>query len=281
MGKLSDFIDLLWTQVNNGIYVYGGNGENFTSMTEKQRDAFMDKHEVKTTDSKTGDVKYTKDKNIARCKALYAKRVKQGICPILAFDCSGLMYWAGKQVGAITRDISANGIYGKCKKVDKKDVKKGDFCFSHNGKKATHVGMYVGDDIIIECQGRDVGVVTNRLSKTHAFNAFGRFPAFEAEQNEEVATVPVQTAPSESTGKYVVIKGRVTVKDGKQVPQMKVFVRSGNGANYKSVGVAYSKQKFELIEQEDADPHWYKIKFNNTVAWITSNSRYTEVSPCD
>lgn len=283
MSKLSEYIALLWSQVGNGIYVYGGNGEDLTAMTEAKREAFYQKREVATKNSTTGKVKTSKEQNIARIRSLYDKRVKEGVSPILAFDCSGLQYWAGKKVGVITRDISADGIYGKCKKISKADVKRGDYCFTHNGKKATHVGMYVGDDVIIECQGRDVGVVTNRLSKTTAFNVFGRYPAFEADQDkEETESVEDKTSTKQpTTQKYVVVKGKVRVINGVKKYEKSVNVRSGNGKSNRSIAIVRSTQKFPLIAQEDKDPYWYRINYNGKVAWITSNSLYTEVIPCD
>lgn len=285
MSKLTDYISLLWSQVGKGIYVYGGNGEDLTAMTEKQRDAYMDRREVKTLNSKTKAVKYTKEQNIARCKALFEKRVKAGVNPVLAFDCSGLQYWAGKQVGVIPKDISANGIYAKCEKIKKSEVKKGDYCFTHNGTKATHVGMYVGDDVIIECQGRDVGVVTNKLSKTTTFNAFGRYPGFDDGGDESEPSpepTPEPTTPSSPVvQKYVRVKGKMRIVNGVRKADKSVRVRSGNGTDYETVGFAHSTDKLPFINQEDLYPFWYKVEYKGKDAWITSNSLYTEVIPCD
>ena len=284
---LEKYIDLLWSQVGKGIYVYGGNGEDLSAMTESQRDNYYQKRETETKNSNTGKINYTKEQNIARCKALFEKRVKAGIKPILAFDCSGLQYWAGKQVKAIMHDLSANSLYMKCKPVEKKDIKRGDYCFAHNGKKATHVGMYVGDDIIIECQGRDVGVVTNKLSRTTVFNRFGRFPAFETEEPDE----PSEPEPSEpdtddsdsssKVDKYVVVNGRMRIQNGEKIPDKRVHIRSGNGTDYAILKTAYSGERYKLIRQEDNKPFWYRIDFNGRVAFISSNSRYTHIEPCD
>lgn len=291
MYTLDDYIDLLWSQVGKGIYVYGGNGEDLTAMTEAQRNAFYEKHETETKNSSTGKVNYTKEQNIERCKKLYEKRVKAGINPILAFDCSGLQYWAGKKTGFITKDLSANTLYGKCTVVDKSKVQRGDFCFAHNGKKATHVGMYVGDDIIIECQGRDVGVVTNKLSKTTVFNRFGRYPEFEKGGFNPQPIDPVDPDPEPIPNpdplrqKFVIIKGKVRYstdpKTGKRVakPDVRVHIRDGNGTSFNILKTAYSGEKYPFILQEDADPHWYKIDLNGRDAWISSNSKYTSVTP--
>ena len=165
MSKLDEYIALLLSQVGKGIYIYGGNGEDVLAMTDEERKAFEERREVSTKNAKQ-EIKYTKEQNIARDEALFEKRKKKGIDPIRAFDCSGLQYWAGKQVGVISGDISANGLFKKCKEVAKDDLVRGDFCFTHNGSRATHVGMYIGDGIVVECQGRDVGVVKTNLAKS-------------------------------------------------------------------------------------------------------------------
>jgi Cell wall-associated hydrolases (invasion-associated proteins) len=280
---LDDYINLLWSQVGKGIYVYGGNGENLSAMTDEKRKEYMTKRETETKNSQTGKINYTKEQNIARCEALYQKRLKAGINPILAFDCSGLQYWAGKQTGVIHHDLSANTLYGKCTPVEKKDIKRGDYCFLHNGKKATHVGMYVGDDIIIECQGRDVGVVTNKLSRTTVFNRFGRYAAFGTGDSSEPVTPaePVNPAKPDPAAKYVVINGKMRIVDGKKKPDKRVHIRKGNGTEHDILKTAYSEERYPLIKQEDSKPYWYRIECDGREAFISSNSRYTHVEPCD
>lgn len=274
---LERYIELVNSQVGKGIYVYGGNGENLSAMTDKRRQEYMNRRETITKDSNTGKIKYTKEQNIERCERLFEKRKKAGVDPILAFDCSGLQYWAGKQVGIFKSDISANGIYGKCKKIEKKDIKRGDFCFMYNGKKATHVGMYIGNDIIVECQGRDVGVVTNKLSRSTVFNKFGRLPSLELFQETNKPSPDTPVPIPVTTGKYVRIKGGYRIVNGVKKYDKSVYIRNGNGTSHAVIGVAHSTEEFELIKQEEASPNWYKIKYKGLEAWITSLDRYTEL----
>lgn len=281
MSILDKYIDLLWSQVGKGIYVYGGNGENLSEMTDEKRMEYMTKRETETKNSQTGKVNYTKEQNIARCEALYQKRLKAGVNPILAFDCSGLQYWAGKQTGVIPHDLSANTLYGKCKPVEKKNVKRGDYCFLHNGKKATHVGMYVGDDIIIECQGRDVGVVTNKLSRTTVFNRFGRYPAFEESPEPAPEPDPGPEPTPTPSEEYVVVNGKIVIQNGVKKAQKSVRIRNGNGTNFDTIAIAHSKDRFPLIEKEVASPYWYKILYHGSEAWISSKPEYTHLETGD
>lgn len=77
MNKIERFIELLSTQIDKGIYVWGGDGENITAM--KNPIDWIRRHETSTD-------------NANRAETLYRSRVSLGINPILAFDCSGLVY---------------------------------------------------------------------------------------------------------------------------------------------------------------------------------------------
>lgn len=172
MSIKTDFIDLVDGQVNRGIYVRGGNGENLSAMSDPK--AWIERREKP-------DETHTKAQNAARAIRLYDKRLEAGVNPVLAFDCSGLMYWAGKQVGVFKSDITANGIYGKCRKISRDELAAGDFVFVHNGKRATHVGVCVGDKFV-DCRGRDVGVIKAKFSSI--WNAYGRLDAMQDDEPE-------------------------------------------------------------------------------------------------
>ena len=88
---IQNFLDLLESQVGRGIYVWGGNGENLLQMNDPA--TWIERRE-------------TSAENVEKDLALYEKRKAAGIDPIRAFDCSGLVYWALKQLGAIEHDLS-------------------------------------------------------------------------------------------------------------------------------------------------------------------------------
>lgn len=263
MSKLDEYIALLLSQVGKGIYIYGGNGEDVLAMTDEERKAFEERREVSTKNAKQ-EIKYTKEQNIARDEVLFEKRKKKGVNPIRAFDCSGLQYWAGKQVGAISGDISANGLFKKCKEVAKDYLVRGDFCFTHNGSRATHVGMYIGDGIVVECQGRDVGVVKTNLAKSKSFNKFGRLSTLSGDISEEKSE-PTSAPSQEPSGYYVKVKGK------------SVHVRAANGPDSKSLGIVHSGDIFPYIGKADGYPYWYEIEYKDQHAFISCKEKYTEV----
>lgn len=62
------------------------------------------------------------------------------------FDCSGLMYYVHKQFG-LTLPRSSPDLYYVGKKIDKKDIRRGDLVFFHRYKRSVgHVGMVVEVD---------------------------------------------------------------------------------------------------------------------------------------
>ncbi|MDD3401390.1 MAG: peptidoglycan-binding protein [Eubacteriales bacterium] len=170
MSKITEFIDLLEEQVGKGIYVWGGDGENLSAMSDPV--AWIKKHETST-------------QNAARAIALYNKRVAAGVNPIRAYDCSGLIYYCLNKLGVVSSDLSSRGLYGICNPIAKQELREGDLIFYWTDKDGDgfdvseiyHVGAYIGNGNVIESQGRDVGVVKNRLSSR--WNAFGRPKAFK------------------------------------------------------------------------------------------------------
>lgn len=79
-----------------------------------------------------------------------------GNSPSTSFDCSGFVSWVinhcgnGWNVGRQT----ANGLMGKCDIIPKSEAKPGDLIFfqkTYNTSGASHVGIYVGNGMMIHC----------------------------------------------------------------------------------------------------------------------------------
>lgn len=251
MSTVSDFVNLLATQVDRGIYVWGGNGEAVSAMSNPT--AWIERRE-------------TSEENVKRDLALLEKRKAAGVDPIQAFDCSGLVYWALHTLGALDHDLSSRGLYSACDPITESDLRTGDLVFHHDGKQIVHVGVWI-DGEQIECKGRDVGVVRNKRRSGY-WNRFGRYPKLKPDDPEPTP---------EPTHKYVKVIGG------------SVRVREGNGPAYPQIGTAHNAKWYKehkikkdgdilpCYGQADADPHWYEIDFEGKRGFITSNSRYTEV----
>ncbi len=163
----------------HSIYVWGAQGETGAAITEK----WIRGRETSTT-------------NANRAIAFWKKMIAAGFGAILrAFDCSGLGVYHLNKLGLMKGDASANTLMGKCSKLAKSALRRGDWVFKvytadkfdKSGKRtqkkgdAYHIGYVVDDALnVIEAQGRDYGVVKRALN-AGGWNAYGRPSFFKAE----------------------------------------------------------------------------------------------------
>ena len=79
-----------------------------------------------------------------------------GSSPSTSFDCSGFVSWVINHCGNswnVGRQ-TANGLMGKCDIIPKSEAKPGDLIFfqkTYNTSGASHVGIYVGNGMMIHC----------------------------------------------------------------------------------------------------------------------------------
>ena len=237
---LTEFILYLTEQIGQP-YVWGG---QHTELTPKNYVAVITRREKNEENRKNA---------IAYCK----KQFDAGASVLYAYDCSGLgMYWLEKK-RIFKTDMTANGMMNQCEIVD--EPKKGYWLFRLNDGKATHIGYMVSDTEVVHAAGRKLGVIKVPYAKSF-WHRIGKPKCFNFD-------------PVPKTHLYVRVKG-VILKSGK--PQKSVNVRSGNGAKYPVVGVAHSTDEFPCYGQADTNPYWYGINYKGEMAYITSNSRYTE-----
>lgn len=162
---LNKFISYLEEQVkNHSIYVWGGQGEQGSAITE----AWIRRRENSAA-------------NAARAIAFWRKQVHAGYGDVLrAFDCSGLAVYFLLKQGLLSSDTTADGLMRKCTRISQCELHRGDFVFKVDAKgKAYHVGYVVDDGLnVIEAQGRDTGVIKSPFK---GWNAYGRPPFFNAD----------------------------------------------------------------------------------------------------
>lgn len=88
-------------------------------------------------------------------------------------DCSGLFSWAFKQLGGYMYHGSntmwksyctAQGELTKKGRTDGQPLKPGTAVFTGNASNKGHVGLYVGNDLVIEASGTTAGVITTTIS---------------------------------------------------------------------------------------------------------------------
>ena len=90
-------------------------------------------------------------------------------------DCSGLFSWAFRQLGGYMYHGSgtmyrkycvSKGELQKGKRTDCATLKPGTAVFVWNGRKYSHVGLYVGDGTVIEAMSTLNGVTTTKVTAT-------------------------------------------------------------------------------------------------------------------
>lgn len=154
--KITRFIEWLKQQIGC-IYVWGAQGE--TDISE----AWIRKRETSTD-------------NANRAIKFWKSQLAKGFKNLAAYDCSGLIVKWLLDNGLITSDMSSRGLYSACKKITREELAPGDLVFRHNGIKIHHVGVYIGDGLVIEAKGRDDGVVERLIdaSGKSYWNRYGR-----------------------------------------------------------------------------------------------------------
>lgn len=171
--KVSKLTPYIRSKVGS-VYLWGGQGESLFSLTRKF---------AKQNGQSDADI----ERSIADMKS-------KGIKDIEFFDCSGLIVSYLLSVGAISYDMTADGIYDKCKKISKDEVREGDFAFLLNASKnATHIGYMADRKTVIHAFNYSRGVIEEDVGKQKW--VFGR-PEFclEYDLKEEKETAKADTS---------------------------------------------------------------------------------------
>lgn len=238
-------------QIGHWCYVWGGNGQDMTAMSDTEREAWIKSRE-----------KTAKDRE--RVKALYAKLSAEGVSPIRGGDCSGFVYWLMSQLGLWKTDRNANAMYTASTPTTSPEA--GDLAFRVDSStgKATHVGICIGDGEFIHCKGRDVGVVREKSSAKY-WQAFGVIKEFTP------APVPPEPVPPEPGKARVRFLGSVNLR--KQ--PMKGSDR---------IATMHKGDTLPLLSRGYMDARgceWYAVDYKSVVvycsAYTIQKKKYTEI----
>ena len=173
---LNEFIEYLNSNVDVSIYVFGAQGTGYHTKPQLT-DEWILKHD-------------NTKRNAEIAIDLFHKRIKEGkrkkVC---AFDCSGLgMYWLYNTKGIFKSDLTANGMKGKCKPIERAELKRGDWVFRVKDGKAYHIGYVVDNNRnVVEAKSHRDGVVKRALNASGSayWNYYGRPFCFEDEIEKE------------------------------------------------------------------------------------------------
>ena len=105
-----------------------------------------------------------------------------GSSPDTSFDCSGFVSYVFTNSGVYnTGRLGATGLYGICQKITADEAHPGDLIFFEGtmGEDVggiTHVGLYVGDNMMIHCGNPITYADLTRSYWQQHFYGFGRIP---------------------------------------------------------------------------------------------------------
>lgn len=110
------------------------------------------------------------------------------------FDCSGLVIYVLEKFGLYIGDNTANGLYDLGEKISVSNAKAGDLAFLGTPTHKHHVGFVIGDGKVIECKGRDKGVVTSSLESWEYAAHYTWFDDLKLTRKLKVANTPMTGA---------------------------------------------------------------------------------------
>ena len=147
---------------------------------------YVDKYIDNPPDEYTVNSAYMSDPTFATLiteaeKYLNYPYVWGGSNPDTSFDCSGFVSYVLTNSGLVnTGRLGAQGLYNVCTPVSRANVKPGDLVFftgTYDTPGVSHVGIYVGDNVMLHCGDPiQYSAINTSYWQSH-FYAFGR-PAY-------------------------------------------------------------------------------------------------------
>ena len=122
---------------------------------------------VMWTEARQKQIEQTTDENRAMSRKYGSKWIGHYVA-----DCSGMFVWAFAQFGLKMSHISSNIFISYCTKNKgklttalKRTILPGSAVFTgETAGKHPHVGLYIGNDTVIEAKGTVAGVITSKLT---------------------------------------------------------------------------------------------------------------------
>ena len=183
-------------------------------------------------------------------------------------DCSGLLCWALKQLGAeivhqaryqYTDASKRKGRLINGKREDGQPIMPGTAVFLKGSQDHIHhVGVYVGHGICIEAKGTRWGVVTSEL--TH-WDYWGELKVVDYTDAEKLENEPAPEIPEQKSD----VMYRVMVDN----PGAWLNVRSGPGTTYP---VLFRLEKGDVAEAltVSEDGKWDQIRYGGRTGWASA-----------
>lgn len=169
-------------------------------------------------------------------------------------DCSGLFHWAFQQLGG---DIAhgSNSIWDKyCTAKGTLDgtsdymLLPGTAVFTTSGDKHNHIGLYIGNGLVIEAANAHDGVIKSHIAGIR-WTAWGRLKDVEYQTKKGEGKMAKVVLPTGAKGNTV-------------------NMREGDSKNYKVTCKVPVGAEVDILE-DDGD--WCYIDYDGETGWMMSN----------
>lgn len=137
-------------------------------------------------------------------------------------DCSGLFYWAFKELGGYmyhgsntmwNKYCTSKGKLSNGKRTDGQELKPGTAVFVLKGtSNRSHVGLYIGSGKVIEASGTKVGVVITQITNTKWCEWGELKGVIFSNSTTTTTTTPAKETPSGVVGTAVVNATKVALR---------------------------------------------------------------------
>lgn len=179
-------------------------------------------------------------------------------------DCSGLFAYSYEQLGGSIahgsnsiwdKYCSAQGTMTRGKRTDGQGLKPGTAVFTSSGAKHNHIGLYIGNGVVIEAQGAEAGVVTSKASATK-WTHWGELKGVSYDDVD-----PSGDEEDEEEGEDVK-EATVWSSNGKPVK-----LRASNQPGTKMYGLYDDIPVGTIVEVTGDDGEWSTVNYGSRRGW--------------
>ena len=176
-------------------------------------------------------------------------------------DCSGLFYWAFKELGGYMYHGSNTMWKSYCvdkgklsngKRTDGQELKPGTAVFVlKDGTNRSHVGLYVGNGKVIEAAGQSSGVIYSEITNKK-WCEWGELKGVDY-TNVIPTSTPTSTPTPSTTKSAIVIGTRLALREAPSTAA-NVIMRVNTG------------ERVQLLD----DTEWVKVKYQGKTGYMMS-----------
>lgn len=226
-------------------YIYGAWHETWTQAKQNAL--------VNSFKSKYGE-DWQKNANAKKADKYYGAIYGAKWIGHIVTDCSGLFYWAFKELGGYmyhgsntmyNKYCTDKGKLTKSGRTDGKQLKPGTAVFTGNESSHNHVGLFVGNDTVIEASGSNAGVITTKISS-------GKWTYWGELKGVDYTSVTIEEPTPTINVKSALVTGtRLALREAPST-SANVIVRVNTG------------ERVSVLD----DTYWVKVKYQGKTGYM-------------